>query len=130
LEKRGFHQKWYSWIKQVVTSGTVSVKVNSSIGPYIKCHKGVRQGDPLSPILFNLVADCLTRMVSKAQQNGLVTGLVDHIIPHRVAILQYVDDTIIFLKNDMEGAINMKFLMYMYEMMARLKLTSIRVKSL
>jgi hypothetical protein len=69
-------------------------------------------------------------MVSKAQQNGLVTGLVDHIIPHRVAILQYVDDTIIFLKNDMEGAINMKFLMYMYEMMARLKLTSIRVKSL
>ena len=114
LEKRGFHQKWCSWIKQVVSGGTVSVKVNNSIGPYIKSYKGVRQGDPLSPILFNLVADCLTRMVFKAQQNGLITGLVDHIIPYWVAILQYADDTIVFLKNDMEGAVNMKLLIYIY----------------
>lgn len=51
-------------------------------------------------------------MVSKAQQNGLITGLVDHIIPHGVAIL----------KNDMEGAVNMKLLLYIYEMMAGLKI--------
>jgi hypothetical protein len=53
----------------VVTGGTVSVKVNNRIGSYIKSFKGVRQGDPLSPILFNFVADCLTRMVHKAQEN-------------------------------------------------------------
>ena len=52
--------------------GTVSVKLNNSIGPYIKSFKGVRQGDPLSPILFNLIADCLTRMIIKAQRNGLL----------------------------------------------------------
>jgi len=108
MEKRGFNQKWCNWIKQVVIGGTVNVKVNNSIGPYIKSYKGVRQGDPLSPILFNLSADCLTTMVSKAQQNGLITGLVEHIIPHGVAILQYADDTIVCLKNDMEGAVNMK----------------------
>jgi len=62
MEKRGFNQKWCSWIKQVVT-GVQCVKVNNSIGPYIKSYKGVRQGDPMCPILFNLVADCLTRMV-------------------------------------------------------------------
>ena len=63
LEKRGFDKKWCNWIGQVVTGGTVSVKVNNNIGPYIKSYKRVRQGDPLSPILFNFVADCLTRMV-------------------------------------------------------------------
>ena len=56
----------------------------------------MRQGDPLSPILFNFVADCLTRMVYKAQRNGLITGLISHIIPNGVAILQYADDTIVF----------------------------------
>ena len=72
MGKRGFRLKRCNWIKQVVTGGTVSVKLNNSIGPYIKSYKGVRQGDPRSPILFNLVADCLTRMIFRAQHNGLV----------------------------------------------------------
>lgn len=82
----------------------------------------MRQGGPLSPILFNFVADCLTRMVHKDQANGLVTGLISHIIPLGVDILQYADDTIIFLKHDMEGGIHMNFLLYLFEMLAGLKI--------
>ena len=93
----------------MVTGGTVSVKMNNKIGPYIKSYKGVRQGDPLSPILFNFVADCLTRMVHQAQENGLITGLISHIIPKEVAVLQYADDTILFLKHDVQGAVHMNF---------------------
>lgn len=78
----------------------MSVKLNDKIGSYIKSYKGVRQGDPLSPILFNFVADSLTKMVHTAQKNHLLSGLIDHIIPKGVAILQYADDTIIFLKHD------------------------------
>ena len=78
--EKGFSSKWYFWIKQVVSGGTVSVKVNNKIGTYIKSYKGVRQGGPLSPILFNFVADCLTRMIHKAQENNLVIGLISHII--------------------------------------------------
>lgn len=107
--------------KQVVTRGTVSVRINNKIGPYIKSFKGVRQGDPLSPILFNFV-DCLTRMVHLAQENGLVTGLIHHIIPHGVAILEYVDDTIIFLKHNLNDARHMKFLLYLFEILASLKI--------
>jgi hypothetical protein len=64
----------------VVSGGTVSVKLNSCVGSYIKSHKEVRQGDPLSPFLFNFVADGLTRMILKAQSNDLFSGLIDHII--------------------------------------------------
>lgn len=61
-------------------------------------------------------------MVENAKEQGCFTGLVDHIIPNGVAILQYADDTIIFLKHDIEGARNMKLLLYMYEMMVGLKI--------
>jgi hypothetical protein len=39
-----------------------------------------------------------------------------------VAILQYADDTIIFLKHDFEGAMHMKLLLYLFEMLASLKI--------
>jgi hypothetical protein len=87
LAIRGFCPKWCNWIKQVVSGGTVCVKLNNKLGPYFMSHKGVRQGDPLSPILFNMVADCLTRMVRKAQSHGLITGLASNMIPGGVAIL-------------------------------------------
>jgi hypothetical protein len=98
------------------------VKTNDKIGAYIKSYKGVRQGDPMSPILFNLVADCLTRMVHKAQDHGLITGLISHIIPKGVAILQYADDTILFLKHDLDGAIHMKLLLCLFEILVGLKI--------
>jgi hypothetical protein len=61
-------------------------------------------------------------MVKKAQCNGLIKGLVDNLILNGVAILQYADDTIVCLKNDMQKARNMKFLLYLYEQMVVLKI--------
>ena len=96
--------------------------MNDQTSPYFVSHKGVRQGDPLSPILFNFVADYLARMVRLSQRNGMLTGLANNLIPHGVAILQYADDTIICLEEDYENARNMKILLYTYEIMTGLKI--------
>jgi hypothetical protein len=61
-------------------------------------------------------------MIHKAQSNRLFTGLIDHIVNNGVAVLQYANDTIICLKHDIQGARNMKLLLYMYEMMVGLKI--------
>jgi hypothetical protein len=61
-------------------------------------------------------------MVKKAQCNGLIKGLDDNLVPNGVAVLQYADDTIMCLKDDMQKARNMKFLLYLYEQMAGLKI--------
>ena len=52
----------------------------------------------------------------------MLTGLADHLVPQGVVILQYADDTIICLKEDMDKARNMKLLLYIYELMSGLKI--------
>jgi hypothetical protein len=100
LKQRGFCESWCKWMREVVSSGTLSVKVNGLMGGYFKCGKGVRQGNPLSPLLFNLAADSLAKMIHKAQENNLVEGLVPEYVQKGIAVLQYADDTILCLKGD------------------------------
>jgi hypothetical protein len=42
LKQRGFNETWCKWIEKVVTSGTLSVQINGSVGSYFKSGKGVR----------------------------------------------------------------------------------------
>ena len=58
----------------------MGVSVNGVEGNYFETCKGLRQGDPLSPILFNFVVD-VTRMLSKTIERRLIKGSVGDIIP-------------------------------------------------
>jgi mannosylglycoprotein endo-beta-mannosidase len=80
------------------------------------------QADPLSPLLFNLVADCLAKMVQSSQNNGFIKGLMHDIIPNGIAILQYADDTILCMEDSAKTTQNMKILLYIYEKMSGLKI--------
>ena len=102
LKQRRFCPKWCEWVKLVMISGTVSVKVNNTNGGYFKSGRGVRQGDPLSPFLFNIAADSLAKMMNLAQESKLITGLVPEYVENGVAILQYADDTILCIQDDKE----------------------------
>ena len=102
------------------------MKLNDEVGPYFQSSKGVRQGDPFSPFLFNLAADCLTKMILKAQQNGLFKGLASDLIPNGVAILQYADDTILCFEDNIRNALNIKLLLYLFEVMSGLKINFLK----
>jgi hypothetical protein len=108
-------------VLSTVRGGKVAIKTNDMLGPYFTTHKGVRQGDPFSPLLFNLVADGLACMIRKAQDEGLIEGLIPHIIQNGCNCLQYADDTI-FLIQDCLGARNLKFIMCLFESMSGLKI--------
>jgi hypothetical protein len=99
------------------------VKINDEMGPYFQSSKGVRQGDPMSPTLFNLIAEALTEMVLRAQENGMLVGLADDLIPRGVAVLQYADDTVLCFSHDPEKALNLKLLLYSFELMSGLKIS-------
>jgi len=84
---KGFSHKWISWIQQVTEKEIVGIKVNDNIGHYFQTKKGVRQGDPLSPILFNIIVDVLAILIAWAKDNGLLRGLVPNLVDDGLSIL-------------------------------------------
>ena len=87
-----------------------------------KPKKGLRQGDPLSPILFNIVADMLAILIERAKSEGQIEGVIPHLVDGGLSILQYADDTILFMEHDIEKARNLKLILLAFEKLAGLKI--------
>jgi hypothetical protein len=73
---KGFADDWCRLVADFVQGGSVGVRVNDDIGHYFQTKKGLRQGDPLSLMLFNIVADMLAIIIARAKEDGQVGGLV------------------------------------------------------
>jgi hypothetical protein len=71
LRIKGFSHEWHALINSFVSGGSVAIKVNDDVGTYFQTLKGLRQGDPLSPMLFNIVADMLAIMIKRAKNDGV-----------------------------------------------------------
>lgn len=79
LKSRGFGNKWISWIRKVVRGGSLCIRMNNENSKFFKPGKGLRQEDPLSPLLFNLVADVFSKMLMKAACLGMISGLLPQV---------------------------------------------------
>ena len=58
LKKMGFGEKWCSWICTCISTVQFSVLVNGSPADFFGSSRGLRQGDPLSPLLFYSAVLC------------------------------------------------------------------------
>jgi hypothetical protein len=107
---------------QLVRGGQTAISINSEVGPYFRNKRGVRQGDPISPLLFDFVAHALDAILSKARVAGHIDGVVPHLIPGGVSHLQYADDTMILLQNTDCGIRNLKFILLCFELLSGMKI--------
>jgi hypothetical protein len=119
---KGFDSKWCKLIEQFIKGGSVGIKVNDDIGHYFQTRKGLRQGDPLSSMLFNIVADILAILIARAKEDGQIGSLIPHLVEGGILIFQYADDTILFLEHDIEKAVNMKLILQFFEELSGLKI--------
>lgn len=76
-----------------------SISVNGSLVGFLRSSRGLSQGDPLSPFLFIIVFEVLSKMLRRAEQSFMSGFLVGN-DECRISHLQFVDDTMIFCDAD------------------------------
>ena len=57
-----------------LSSVSYAILVNGNAKGWVKASRGLRQSDPLSPFLFTIVADVLSRMLLKVEARNLLEG--------------------------------------------------------
>ena len=96
LQKRGFPTRCRHWIAATLASSTSRILLNGIPSEPILHGRGLRQGDPLSPLLFILAMDPLHRLFSKATDLGLLSKVRGRLLRFRVSM--YADDAAVFIK--------------------------------
>ena len=74
--------------------------LNNVPGKKFYCKRGVRQGDPLSPLLFVLAADLLQSILNDALRKILVKLPLNTPSSQDFPVIQYADDTLLILQAD------------------------------
>ena len=108
LEAFVFSHQWINLIFKCISTTKISVLVNGSPEGFFEISRGIRQGDPLSPFLYIIMAEVFGRSLSRALCEGVIKGItVTENIPN-ITHQQYANDTIFPGKSTIEEAIAAK----------------------
>jgi len=96
LTHLGFPPVFITWIMGCISYVSFAILINGSASSPFNIDRGIRQGCPLSPLLFLLVMEGLSRLISSTKRSGNISGL--KIMEHFYLIhLLFVDDILIFI---------------------------------
>jgi hypothetical protein len=95
LEKFNFGEMFIKWMKCIYKEPMAVIKNNGWLSPRIKISRGIKQGCPLSALLFILATEVLSLKIKQCNDyKGLGINQKD------IKIIQYADDTIVFPRSD------------------------------
>ena len=90
----GVGGRFLSCLQAMYSKDCAAVKTAEGLSKPFKCHRGVRQGSPLSPALFGIFVDALERLMQG------VTGCdVPELGGHAVPLLLYADDLVLISRS-------------------------------
>jgi hypothetical protein len=69
-----------------------------------------------------IIVDMLAILVEWAKFDGQIEGVIPHLVDGGLSILQYADDTILFMDHDLEKARNLKLILVVFEQLLGLKI--------
>ena len=75
LTHLGFCYDFVRWIMACISTVSFAVLINGAASPFFHAGQGLRQGCPLSPLLFLLVAEGLNRFILASKEEGTFRGI-------------------------------------------------------
>ena len=115
MEKLGFDSRWRSLIMRCVTTVSYSFRINGKISNSIQPSRGLRQGDPLSPYLFLIVAEGLSALIKKSMEEGVLEGIFVCRRGPKLSHLFFSDDSLIFCKATLSNCDSLQRIFQVYE---------------
>lgn len=67
LHRKGFNNKFINWVKKVVNGGRIFINLNGEREEYFRTYKGLRQGEPLSPLSIQLGGGMVAAILQKVE---------------------------------------------------------------
>ena len=123
----GFGVKWRGWIKTCISTVRFSIIVNGSPVGFFGSSRGLRQGDPLSPLLFLLIMEVLSRILKKTEDCGLLRGFhagPSNSIGVRISHLLFADDTILFCDASRDQLLSIRLALTCFQAFTGLKVNA------
>ena len=125
LQQCGFSDKWRRWIRCCISSVKFSILINGSPSDFFGSSRGLWQGDPLSPFLFDIVMEALSRMLVAATVGGQFSGFsVGNASGSLMTVshLLFADDTLVFCDADSNHIAALRGILSRFEEMSGLKI--------
>jgi len=98
LRCMNFPTKWLKLLDSLISSPVFSVIAEGEALGYFGSKNGLRQGDPLSPLLFTLVMEFFMLLMEEKVRKKMINPIKEH--DNLTTHIIYVDDIIIFSKAD------------------------------
>ena len=124
LNKMSFGVKWCKWIRTCIFTIQFSVLINGSPADFFGSSRGLRQRDPLSPMLFFIMIEVFSRMLKRVEGAGLIRGFKaegrrggGECVTH----LLFADDTILFCDADVEQILHIRLLLLSFQAITGMK---------
>jgi Reverse transcriptase (RNA-dependent DNA polymerase) len=129
LLSRGFGSKLTQWVMSPFKRSNTCINFNGNTSPYFQCKRGLRQGDPLSPFLFDLVTDTLCQILLRGQQLDCIQGLGPTLDTGlKCTHFLYADDTIFFLQTDLNNIEAVMCALLAFEALSGIKINYLKTK--
>ena len=125
LQRCGFSEKLRKWIRYCISTVKFSILINGSPNDFFRSSRGLRQGDPLSPLLFDIVIEALSHMLDVAASAGQFSGFsVGSTASPSVMVshLLFADDALIFYDAEPSQIANLRAILARFEEVSRLRI--------
>ncbi|TYK21642.1 LINE-1 retrotransposable element ORF2 protein [Cucumis melo var. makuwa] len=119
LMKKGYPFRWRKWIRACISSVQYSIIINGRPRGKIQPSRGIRQGDPISPFIFVLAMDYISRLLNSVGEKIKGMKMEGNI---NLTHLLFADDILLFVEDDEHSIQNLKNIINLFQLASGLSI--------